>query len=851
MTTLIIAEKALAGKALAAYLSKTTGQPQTPFKTHVIVGDKTIAWLAGHVLELVSPETYSEGNADRSNFSILPIVPDSFMLKVVPQRTQMVSTIKDLLKHADDVVHFGDPDREGQLIGDELLRYLGNKKPVSRLWTTGLNDASLAKSLAALKDNSSYRGLSNAALARSHADWLYGINMSRAVTISARRQGARSYFTVGRVQTPTLALVCDRELKIKSFKPTSYFEPWIDLATSPGFRAHWSPKEGDVRLSASGLLEDVKHLTGIKRGAGELATVVAFDVVPGTTGAPHTFSLCALQVHCSRIFGFSGAKTLHLAESLYLKKIMSYPRSDSDLLPESMHLEAPSVLTSLAKSPLPTSIGSALRGAKPSLKSKVWDDAVEKAGHHAIVPLHHDNPAVISELSDDEKKVYFEVVKRYVLQFWPVAKFLETKILLEAGGESYKASGRRYTDEGWRKAFTQSIEELEDNESSDANTRGSTQSLPQLVLGKSLPIETVGHQDGITKPLRRFTDGSLLSAMKSNGLGTEATRAETIKVLFERGFIELCQKDIVPTAHGMRLVTVLPSAMTTPDMTALWESSLESIVGGSASYAGFMDRQKKWLQEMVASSTHFFDGVNFEHDKGTSQPGGLEIKTTTIPCLTCGSLLRHINGKHGWFFGCSNNDCKKVFSDKAGIPVERAPKAPVHDSGITCPTCKKNSLARRERIDKSGFFWSCLGWRGDKKGCNAIFNDTNSAPDFSRQSAPNDRVIKCPGCHKGFLKKFGRKAPNTGFFWSCSDYKEGCKWACNDLEGKPDVNKQGGTGKPSSIPAVVELRLTSGPTSAPPSPVKPSLPERAPSGNRFLDSISGRGVFGGADKKKK
>ena len=690
--------------------------------------------------------------------------------------------------------------------------------------------------------------------------------MSRAVTISARSKGSRSHFTVGRVVTPTLALVVHREQEISNFVPVKHFKPWIDLSSTPEFRAYWAKKDGDPRVDDQGLLSNIDFANNIISSTSSQAKVTSYQTSPGSQNAPLPFSLSALQSHCSKLFGFKGVHTLEVAESLYLKKIISYPRASSDLLPESMHSDAPGILTSLAKTPLPTAFISALRGAKVSIKSKAFDDEVEKHGHHAIIPLQLDNHAIISTLTPDETKLYLEVVKRYILQFWPSAKFLETKIELISGGDNFVASGRRYLDEGWRKAFALNTDENLENKETEIV------SLPNLNVGDILTVQDKGLDSAVTKPPKRFTEGTLLEAMtnvhrfvldpgiksrlkESAGIGTEATRAEMIKKLFDNGFIENAGKEIVPTANGTKLINVLPRAMTAPDMTALWESFLESLMNGNTSYQAFIERQKAWLTDLVKSSVSFFDGVDFSNEPAGK---GLEVVDTEFKCTSCNSMLRRINGKNGWFFGCSNASCKKTFVDKAGTPVERVL---LPDSGIECPQCKKHFLVRRERTDKTAFFWTCKGWRPDKKGCNAIFSDVNGAPDFGKisKSAPaklsdsvtdksisprsredtHAEIISCPQCAKGHLIRVARKAPNTGYFWSCNLWRDGCKASFRDENGTPVMNTSSSQTRATPAPA----------------PLLPQKNEKEPvlagygkeSGNRFLNSLGARGMFGGKE----
>lgn len=872
MTALYIAEKKLSAENLAAYLSKTSGIPSRPFKTHIIIGDDTIVWLSGHVLELSEPEVYDASYSDRGNFSNLPIVPNEFILKPVERWSHNLSNFRDLLKKCSHVIHFGDPDREGQMIVDELLYFYKNTRPVTRLWARAMNDASFSKAIQEIKSNSEYYGYYESALARRDADWIFGINMSRAVSIAARKKGSRDYFTVGRVQTPTLALVVARELEIRKFTSKDFYIPWIEVKSEGNIRSAWSPSEDDDRLDPSGILVDKLLADSIleKCSSQGNARVEAYETTPGTLAAPLPFSLSALQLHCQNLFGYSPANTLSIAQSLYLKKITSYPRTSSDYLPESQHEEAPMVLTSLAKSPLPTSFSSAIRGVKMSLKSKAFDDKEQaKHAHHAIVPVPLDNPGILSELTPEEKNVFGEIVKRFVLQFWPAAKFINTKITFSCGNENFVSEARKYTDEGWKKAFGPSENDI-DIDANEEDTVIAKISLPLLSVGDIVSLLNVGFDFKTTKPPKRFNGGTLLNAMKNvhkyvqdpqiksrlkekAGIGTEATRAETIKGLIDRELLEEISKELRPTKKGERLIQVLPQSLTSPDMTAMWESFMDIILSGKNNYSTFIEKQKIWIQGLIKESVTLFDGVDFP-----KEPGALEIEETEFKCLKCNHMLRHINGKRGWFFGCSNAACKQIFNDIEGVPVESS-KTTVPDSGIQCPLCKKHSLVKRKRADGVNSWWSCSGWTADKKGCNATFSDIDGTPDFEKKSSMSSSTtsqICCPGCKEGHLVKFSRKAPNTGFFWSCNRWREGCKSSFSDKDGFPDMEAR--SKDPDKKNTLVSKNIekdTKGSEgegrggSARGASVGSASPVNSPPvGNRFMAAVQGRGTFGGTSK---
>lgn len=822
---LFIAEKASVGKALADYLAKTSGNKVEGQNAFAQVGSDVITWMSGHLLEQVEAHAY-DPRYEKWNLADLPIIPNPFrlMIKAEPRSNARakVDVIRKLLSDCTTVVGYGDPDAEGQLLQDELLIFLNNKKPVVRLWANALDDATLSKALASMKPNQDYIGWYEAALSRSQADWLYGINLTRACTLHARNAGADFTVTIGRVQTPTLALVVNRELEIRNFKPVDYHVPFIDLATTPGFRASWQPlkdAEGNItdeRVDPEGRILDKTVADAIVRSAAAAgqATVLQADTKAGTEAAPLPFSLSSLQSHCSRLFGFSAKQTLDVAQSLYTKKITSYPRVDCDYLPESQHGEAPRILASLAKAQLPTAFAGALLGAKPALKSRAWNDSKVTA-HHAIVPIHLDNPGDVARLDETELKVYFEIIKRYILQFWPAAKFNATEVLLACGShgeERYAAKGRRFTDEGWRKAFA--LPKDDEEEDVPAN-------LPQLTKGQALALAQAGLDSLRTKPPKRFTDGTLINAMKnvhqyvkdpeykkrlkeSVGIGTEATRGSIIEGLVKRSFLGMKGKEFVPSDDAIRFISVLPDSMKTPDMTAMWQQLNDDVMARRSTHAAFIAKMVPWVTNMVAGSARFFTAAQFPNAKPR-----LQASQTQFTCFGdaekkgCGAPLRLIPAKPGAyraFFGCTSADCKKTFNEVAGKPVERAPAQ--EGTSYACVVCNKGTLRRRTRRSDGGVFWGCSNYQA---GCTNTCNDLDGKPDLegktrqaggqgAGQQAEAGPTHECPTCKAGQLRRRERN-DKSGYFWGCSAWREGCKAIFNDFEGNPDLEgktKQGG-----------------------------------------------------------
>lgn len=833
--TLYMAEKELAGENIALYLSRKLGKPATKMRHHFAVGDNIkVGYLRGHLLEMAPPHAYDPALKDwKGSAHMLPYVPNDFILGVKDKTKSLFDSLRALALNATEIINCADPDDQGELLSMQFLHFIGCRKPVKRLMALDLTDKGLQRAFERITPASQHAGSYFSALAQSHADWLYGINMTRACTLEAEKKGVRLLLNVGRVKTPTWALIVKRELAIRTFVPQDHFKPWIDLQSKPAFRAKWSPAKDDVRLDPAGLLIDAAAAQSIVQSAqtARHAVVTKATTEPGQEQAPLVFALNTLQSLCSKRYGWSPTKTLEVAQMLYLKRIISYPRSPLEYLPEDQHELAPGILQSLAKAPLPTSIGSALRGARADLRSRVFDDGKLKNGsHHGIVPTELANPALIAELSEAEKTLYCEIVKRYVLQFWPAAKVMLTQIELECGGEPYAISGKRYVDEGWRKAFAMPADEGGEG---DGLEDAGTQQLPELAKGMMLPLAQAGLDTATTKPPKRYTQGTLLEAMSSvhtevrdpkirqrlrekEGLGTEATRHSIIEETVTHKLFRLGdQKDpeIIPSEDVIRFIGVLPDSMTAPDMTALWQIYFDGIKEGKNTYEGFIQQQTAWLRKMAASVASFFETVKFD-GIGSRSGGGADITLTEHECTACQAKLKRIKGKFGWFFACSNDECKKLFSDLDGMPVEKtAPQA----SDIPCPTCAGDSkenggflrrLARGQ--GKAGYFWGCSRF---KEGCRSTFDDLDGKPDLDGTSSrggvggAQGASVKCPQCEGGHLRLIPRKDKSAGSFWGCSAWRTGCRAAYNDDGGQPDFEgktRQAGAARlstPSGRPA--------------------------------------------------
>jgi DNA topoisomerase III len=720
----LVAEKPSVAKSIADWLARTKKLRVVPVgRTHLEVGHYKISWLFGHVLENLDPHEY---NPDFKYWkaSHLPIVPPVWQLKPReevdrttrrktgrpdPGTLAQIKALKDLLKSATEVIGAGDADQEGQLLQDEFLLWAGNRAPVKRLWLTAVDDASIARAWAAMKPNSDYAGYYWAALARSHADWLAGINLSRACTKASEANGGNAVLSVGRVQTPTTALVVMQERLIRAFKPVEYFTPFVQLGTTPEFKASWSPnKDKDPRLDSEGRLQTRKVAEAIAAAckAAGIAVVTLVDSTKVKEHAPLPFSLSTLQGLMDKRYGMGVQDTLKYAQSLYEKKVATYPRTDCEFLPESLHLDVPDTLTVMLGGV--KGLGGAPAKADPTFKSRAFDDKKVSA-HHAIIPRPATS-AQLAALSDKELLVWIEIAKRYLLQFFPSAEYLSSEIELDCAGEPFRATGKMYTIRGWKDAFA-ALGEPDEEEAGAV--------LPKVAVGDKIKVKLAGLDATKTKKPKRFTEGTLLTAMKSVhkyvsdpklktilrdnvGIGTEATRANTIGELLGRGYIILDKREIKPTKLGEDLIDTLPTQISAPDMTALWQQAMDDIMKSEQKgYEAFIAAQVKWLSELVREVPSWFSGKSMTAVGKAAKGAGLKTKPTTHTCLKCKGSLAHIEGKFGWFFGCQTEACKAVFKDVGGLPVEKA-AAPTGaltvgtlSTGDKCPKCGKGVMQTR------------------------------------------------------------------------------------------------------------------------------------------------------------
>lgn len=580
---LIIAEKPSLARAIADAL------PGSPRKQEgaIAVGDTTVTWCLGHLLEQAPPDAYDPA-LKQWRLDTLPILPERWKLTPRPKARGQLAAIRKLLKTADEVVHAGDPDREGQLLVQEVIEYLGWKGRVSRLLVSDLNRPAVQRALARLEDNGRYQPLYRAAESRSRADWLYGINLTRAWTLTGRQAGHDGVLSVGRVQTPVLGLVVRRDAEIRDFTPRPFFVLWADLAVAHGeLRAWWAPGEHHPLDDQGRLLAREPAATLAERLPGAEGRLVALETQQKRQAAPLPYSLSALQVDAARRYGISAKVVLDTCQALYERhQLITYPRSDCRYLPEEHFAAARSTLQSACRDD--ETLRGWLSGADFSRRSRAWNDS-KVGAHHALAPTGR--PMDPTRLSATEANVFRLIARNVLAQFYPALSTREVKAEFRILEEIFRARGQEILDPGWKPLFT---------------TRDEAPPLPPLTEGEACRVQEAGVEDRETRPPEPFNDASLIKAMMNigryvddpavrrtlrehDGLGTEATRAGIIETLVERGYLVRQGKALRATRLGSALIASLPEAVGRPERTALWEQRLTAIAEEDCAPGPFLD----------------------------------------------------------------------------------------------------------------------------------------------------------------------------------------------------------------------------------------------------------------------
>lgn len=646
---LYIAEKPSLGRAIADALP----QPCKKGEGYITAANgDVVSWCIGHLLEQADPDAYNP-EYKRWSHEHLPIIPQQWQLQAKRKTAKQLGVLRKLVKQADSLVHAGDPDREGQLLVDEVISFLkvkGTKRDnAERLLISDLNLPAVTRALQQLRSNRDFIPLSTSALARSRADWLFGINLTRAYTLQGRKVGYDGVLSVGRVQTPLLGLVVRRDLAVEGFTSQDFFEVWAlvsvygagvngekvnealeDVKTIAGhpnaeheketeFWAKWQPSDAcSAQLDEAGrnlsqpLAEHV-----VKRVSDKPAHVVSVERKKKRENAPLPHSLSSLQIEAGKVFGMSAKQALDTCQTLYERhKLITYPRSDSRYLPLEHFALRKEVLGAIHANVQTASAGvlnETLLKQLPldqSLKSHAWNDAKVDA-HHAIIPTAK-SPA---RLSLDEAKIYSLIARNYLGQFLVAHERWQTTITLEIEQGSFVARANQLECLGWKLLLPEKSSQARD----DTSERFRNAQLPSVAAGDALTSGQAEVERKQTSPPKPFTDATLLAAMTginkhvadpslqkilkdTDGLGTEATRAGIIELLFKRNFLSRQGKSVRSTAAGRAFIEALPAVVTWPDMTARWESTMAAICERQAKYDDLMNPVINQLQTLVAES---------------------------------------------------------------------------------------------------------------------------------------------------------------------------------------------------------------------------------------------------------
>ena len=597
---LCIAEKPSVGRDIARVLGANTQHDG-----FMEGNGYCVTWTFGHLCALLDPHEYNE-QWKGWNLSSLPMVPTRFGIKVSDDKgiQKQFNTIKNLIAKATEVINCGDAGQEGELIQRWVYQKAGCKVPVKRLWISSLTEDAIREGFQLLKDQSEYQRLYEAGMMRAIGDWLLGMNATRAYTLRyAKGVGKdRQVLSIGRVQTPTLALIVKRQHEIEHFVPRTYWE-LKTIYRDTTFSAQLPAEEDDYAITSlekgQALVDSIKEL---------LLEITSVEKKKGTEFAPRLFDLTSLQVECNKKFGLSADDTLKIIQSLYEKHVTTYPRVDTTYLSDDIYPKVPATLQGIKDyfpqvAPLLPLKADGKKGAESLPKSKKVFDNKKVTDHHAIIPTGQ-RPDNLSEL---ERKVYNMVALRFIAAFYPDCEVSNTTVLAKAGEIDFKVTGRQILKMGWREIFAKEKQEDEPQEEQ--------KSLPAFVKGESGPHQPQ-LQEKTTTPPKYYTEATLLrametagktvddeelrDAMKENGIGRPSTRAAIIEKLFQRKYIVREKKNIHATDLGINLIhTIISPLLKSAELTGLWEKKLREIERGTFTAQQFLDELKQMTSEVV------------------------------------------------------------------------------------------------------------------------------------------------------------------------------------------------------------------------------------------------------------
>jgi DNA topoisomerase-3 len=775
---LIITEKPSMGRDVAAALGATRrGEGFISGESDIVT------WCVGHLVELDDPQAYDPG-LERWRLEDLPILPEEFKYHASERTLEQFNRIKALLgrKDVSGIVNAADAGREGELIFDLVYKLAGCRKPVERLWISSLTHDAILEGFRKLKPAEEYRGLRESAHARQRADWLVGINATRAQTLRARRAGHEGVFSLGRVQTPTLALIVGRDAEIANFVPVDYFEVVASFRAPGGeYAGRWFGKDGsrfDKREDAEAVVRKVEGRQGIVQQVEKKAA---------RERPPLLHDLTSLQRAANVRYSFTAAKTLELAQALYEKKFITYPRTSSRHLSRSVAEEIEAHVRAARVGPYVPFIEKILAAGKPKLTSRHVDDK-KVTDHHAVIPTKQQIKP--DALAPDEKRIYDLVARRFLAAFFPDAELERTTVITEAVGERFITRGTVVLKAGWREVEppARGGRSEESAKKSGEDDEEESAELPALKAKDPAEVLQAEAQAKQTKAPPRYSESSLLGAMetagkkvedeelrlalKEAGLGTPATRASIIETLLKREFVVREKKSLVATPKGAALIKMLPSPLLkSAELTGRWEQKLSRMARREYALDSFMVEVRAMVTELVAQIA----GSEVERPTEGRAPAARQVPRPegAHDCPRCkreerAGFLVEREGTAGKFLACStgreacgylsdaprNAKQRKALLQTAcqtcggamrlRLPKEKGKHAflscvrypdcrgarwfddksgleeprPEPETGPPCALCQTPTLKRGPTTSGS-YFWSCPRWRSDGSGCNS------------------------------------------------------------------------------------------------------------------------------------
>ena len=635
MKSLVLAEKPSVARDIARVLKCTKKI------NGALEGERYIVtWALGHLVTLADPEEYDKKYKEW-NLEVLPMMPEKMELVVIRQTAKQYQAVKTQLYRKDvgEIIIATDAGREGELVARWILEKAQCRKPIKRLWISSVTDKAIKDGFAHLKDGRSYNRLYDAAVSRAEADWLVGINATRALTCKYNAQ-----LSCGRVQTPTLAMIAAREEEIRNFKPQDYY----GIRLSAGkMRWTWQEKKsGSSRTFQKDRAQQIQTAA-----SGSLLTILSVEKSSKKTGAPGLYDLTELQRDANKKFGFSAKETLNIMQRLYENhKVLTYPRTDSryigtDVVPTLQERLKACAVGPYRKLAGPLSI-------KPVKANKSFVDDKKVSDHHAIIPT--EQFVQLEYMTNEERRIYDLVVRRFLAVLYPPFEYEQTSLKAEAGGEIFTAKGKIVKNPGWKAAYEEADGDEEEEE---------FQNLYEVKEGEKLKIDSCQLTEGKTKPPAHFTEATLLSAMENpvrflstkdqeaaktlgetGGLGTVATRADIIEKLFHTFLMEKRGNDIYITSKAKQLLSLVPEDLKKPELTADWEKKLSEIAQGSLKKEGFLEEIRDYTQELI-QEIKTGEGT-FRHDN-----------LTNTKCPVCGKRMLAVNGKNSRMLVCQDRAC--------------------------------------------------------------------------------------------------------------------------------------------------------------------------------------------------